>query len=154
VTKVADQSVVTVGGQAGFTVTLRNVGAGAAFDVSLSDPLPAGVAWSIDGPADGFTLVGGTLSFSAAALASGEVHRVHVIGAPDAADAGVLSNPATASASNEPAAALGNNSGTDRITVVAPAPTPDLVVIKSPDRPVASAGEQAGFTVTLRNVGG
>src|SRR5262249_24799235 len=126
VTKVADQAVINTGEQAGFTITLSNVGAGDAFDVALSDALPAGVAWAIDGPANGFSLFGNTLSFRAPALPTGEVRPVHAVGMTDAADAGVLTNPATASASNEPANRQGNNSATATITV----DPPDLEVTK------------------------
>ena len=44
VTKTADQSTITAGQTAGFTVTITNNGSGEATGVTLSDPLPAGAA--------------------------------------------------------------------------------------------------------------
>jgi uncharacterized repeat protein (TIGR01451 family) len=76
-TKTADQSSITVGQTAGFTVTVTNGGAGTANGVTLSDPLPAGlgkdVNWQIDmtkgSPAD-FTITGGSTGSQSLALSS------------------------------------------------------------------------------------
>src|SRR5262249_33966759 len=155
-TKAADKEVISAGEQAGFTVTLTNRGPGDAFGVTLSDPLPSGVAWAIDAANSdtGFTIVtdaGGrqVLSFDQAVLLNGASRRVHVVGVTDAADRGTLTNTVTASASNEPSDVLGNNTATADIVVNCP----DLVVTKVPDRSVISAGEQAGFTITVTNLG-
>jgi uncharacterized repeat protein (TIGR01451 family) len=49
ITKTADATSVSAGSPIGFTVTLTDVGDGAADNVSLTDPLPtgSGVSWSI-----------------------------------------------------------------------------------------------------------
>ena len=48
-TKTADAAIVNAGDPIGFTVTVANSGPGLAKDVTLSDPLPAGLTvagWS------------------------------------------------------------------------------------------------------------
>src|SRR5437870_10055472 len=51
VTKTADQGTINAGDTAAFTIVVTNNGPGTANNVTLNDPLPAGVAWSIS-PAD------------------------------------------------------------------------------------------------------
>ena len=48
ITKTADAAEVAAGGTIGFVITVSNAGAGAAYNVSMTDTLPAGVSWSID----------------------------------------------------------------------------------------------------------
>ncbi|MER5864774.1 isopeptide-forming domain-containing fimbrial protein [Kitasatospora sp. NPDC002040] len=48
VTKTVDKSAVLIGGQAVFTVTVKNDGPNAAANVVLTDQLPAGLAWVSD----------------------------------------------------------------------------------------------------------
>jgi len=48
VTKTADDSTITAGDAAAFTITVTNVGGGVTRDVLLFDDLPAGVVWDVD----------------------------------------------------------------------------------------------------------
>jgi uncharacterized repeat protein (TIGR01451 family) len=111
VTKTADQSTLAAGQTAGFTVTIANTGTGAAANVTLTDPLPAGagndVNWTIDtttgnpsdftinGPVGNQTL-GLSPSFVAAddSLAPGASIKVHITGLTSASDATNSVNPA------------------------------------------------------------
>jgi uncharacterized repeat protein (TIGR01451 family) len=135
VTVAPDKATVNAGDVAGFTVTLSNRGPGAAYGVTLSDPLPAGLGkdlnWQIDvgtGNPGAFTLTGAVgsqllaLSPAGIRLAAGASLAVHVTGVTTAQDAdpatstGTLPNTATVSATNE-APAQRSSGGT--ITVVA-----------------------------------
>jgi uncharacterized repeat protein (TIGR01451 family) len=167
VTKSADQATVNPGQSAGFTVTLTNTGDATASGVTLSDPLPAGagndITWVIDtgtgNPADfAINQSGGnqllTLAAGVNTLAAGQSIRVHVTGATSFADApapsfsGTLSNTATVSASNEPAADQ-NRKATAVVSVVAA----DMTVLKAADQATVEAGDTAGFTVTVSDAG-
>ena len=53
--KVADASPVNAGDPIGFTVTITNHGTGTAYGATGSDTLPAGIDWTIDGPANGWS---------------------------------------------------------------------------------------------------
>jgi uncharacterized repeat protein (TIGR01451 family) len=164
---VADQSPVSAGQAAGFTITVSNAGGNGATGVTLDDPLPAGagndVSWQIDpntGDAGSFDLsgpVGGqelTLAPGVSTLAPGQTLTVHVTGLTTADDApapslsGLLANTATASADNE-APANQDQQSTATVTVLAP----DVSVAKKADQESVATGQTAGFTVTITNVG-
>ena len=49
ITKTADDTDIVAGDPIGFTITITNTGAGTAFGVTASDPLPAGLDW-VDRP--------------------------------------------------------------------------------------------------------
>ena len=56
IVKTADATQVNAGDQIGFTLTVSNAGAGDAYGVTVSDPLPtnAGLAWTIDSQGSGW----------------------------------------------------------------------------------------------------
>jgi uncharacterized repeat protein (TIGR01451 family) len=122
VTKVADSESADTGSQVGYTVTVTNDGVGDIFNASLSDPLPAGVLWSIDGAAGNFVLTGAlnsqTLSLTPNLTIpnNAPAQSVHIVGTPSAP--GTLTNTATVSAANEDPAFSSNNQRTATITVV------------------------------------
>jgi choice-of-anchor A domain-containing protein/uncharacterized repeat protein (TIGR01451 family) len=165
VTKTTSTPVVNAGGQASFTVTVANVGQGTATGVSFADPLPAGLgndvvwsvaaqstagAFSVGGPGPG----GQSLLFSPTTLAAGASYSVTVTGHTTFADVspstftGTLPNTATVSAANE-APSLQNQHASATVTVVAP----DVTVTKTADQASVTAGQSAGFTVTIKNAG-
>jgi choice-of-anchor A domain-containing protein/uncharacterized repeat protein (TIGR01451 family) len=165
VTKTTSTPVVNAGGQASFTVTVANDGQGTATGVSFADPLPAGlgndVVWSVASQsAAGAFSVGGSgpggqsLLFSPTALAPGASYSATVTGRTTFADVspgtftGTLPNTATVSAANE-APSLQNQWASATVTVVAP----DVTVTKSADQASVTAGQTAGFTVTIKNAG-
>jgi uncharacterized repeat protein (TIGR01451 family) len=167
VAKTADQSPITAGSAAGFTITVTNIGSATATGVTLSDPLPAGagnnINWAINGGANGadFRISGAvgsqTLSLLPAdnTMAAGASLVVHIGGTTTVADApapsfsGTLVNTATVSASNE-APALQNQKASASITVQAP---PDVTITQTPDNGTVTAGSPAGYTITLTNIG-
>jgi uncharacterized repeat protein (TIGR01451 family) len=150
VVKTADPAgPVNAGDPIGFDVTIRNLGPGAAYDVSLTDVLPAGFSWSIETPVAGWAIANGELTFAAATLAAGATSTVTVVADTDAQACGVVPNTASATASNEPASALGNNQDGDSVTVQCP----DITVDKTADNSPISAGDIASFTIVVTNLG-
>jgi uncharacterized repeat protein (TIGR01451 family) len=118
VTKTAVEDTIDAGETAAFTIVVTNNGPGVAKNVTLTDVLPAGIAWSED--SDSCSITSGELNCAFGDLAAGESRTVNVSGATDAADCGVLHNTATVAASNEPQANEGNNSDDADITVNCP----------------------------------
>ena len=144
VAKVADDDSVTAGDQIGFTVTLANTGDGQARGVEFTDVLPAGFAWSISPASAGWSIDGENLVFAPSTLAAGASTSVHVIATSDAGDCGEASNTAAVTTSND---------GDDSDTAVVDVNCADVDVDKTADAENATAGDQVGFTVTLRNLG-
>ena len=147
VLKTADQGTIDAGDTAAFTIVVTNEGPGTAKGVTLSDTLPSGVVWSEDSAACSITA--GVLSCNFGDLANSATRTVHVTGATDAADCGVLTNTAVVAASNESVENVGDNSSTATITVNCP----DLLVTKDADQGTVNAGENIGFTVEVTNNG-
>jgi len=148
VTKTADQGTINAGDTAAFTIVVTNNGPGTANNVTVNDPLPAGVAWVIDPAVTGCSITSGTLSCTFATLDEGASKTIHVSGVTDAQDCGTLSNTATVAADNEGSDQT-DNSDTATITVNCP----DLTITKTADNASVNAGSDIGFTVTLTNTG-
>ena len=62
---------------------------------------PAGINWTIDGAANGWSIVAGVLTFGPADLAAGASAAVHIVGTTDAADCGLVPNTVIVDALNE-----------------------------------------------------
>ena len=146
VDKTADQGTIDAGQTASYTITVTNDGAGTAYDVTLTDTLPAGIDWS-DNSAD-CTIAGGVLSCDFGDLAPGASASVTVSGTTDPADCGVLHNVANVAASNESDADAQDNSDSADITVNCP----DVTVTKTGNGTI-SAGDNATFSITVENLG-
>jgi uncharacterized repeat protein (TIGR01451 family) len=144
VLKTADDDSVSAGDQIGFTVTLSNSGSGEAQGLAFSDPLPAGLAWSIDPASAGWSIVGGNLVYSPSTLAAGGSSSVHVSATTTSADCGQIDNTATVTTSND---------GQDSSSASVDVNCPEIDVLKTADDDSVSAGDQIGFTVTLTNTG-
>jgi choice-of-anchor A domain-containing protein/uncharacterized repeat protein (TIGR01451 family) len=141
ITMSTSTPVVNAGGQAGFTITVTNIGMGTAGGVSFADKLPAGtgndIVWSIASQSTagafsiGATGPGGqSLLFSPTTLAPGAGYSVTVTGRTTIADVsagastGTLTNTATVTAANE-APSLQNQKASAGVTVqAAPAARP------------------------------
>ncbi|HEY6680613.1 MAG TPA: DUF11 domain-containing protein [Actinomycetota bacterium] len=148
VTKTADQGTINAGDTAAFTIVVTNNGPGTANNVTVNDPLPAGIAWSIDPAVTGCSITSGTLSCTFATLDEGASKTIHISGVTDAQDCGTLSNTATVAADNEGSDQT-DNSDTATITVKCAT----IQVTKTPDQGTVSAGDQIGFTITASNSG-
>ncbi len=149
--KASDKSPVNAGDPIGFTVTIQNTGTGTAYGATGTDTLPAGIAWTIDGAANGWSIVAGVLTFGPADLAAGASAAVHIVGTTDAADCGVVPNTVTVDAQNESnlPAATADNSASAQVTVNCP----NVKALKASDKSPVNAGDPIGFTVTIQNTG-
>jgi uncharacterized repeat protein (TIGR01451 family) len=153
IVKTADTGTISSGETAAFTITVSNIGAGTAHDVTVSDTLQAGIPWMTSTP--GASITNGVLTDVIGTLAPGATAVIHVSGVTDATDCGTIPNTATVSASNEDADDLGNNSSTATITVLCP----DIHVAKTvgltgnSQTGTINAGDTAIFTITVSNAG-
>jgi uncharacterized repeat protein (TIGR01451 family) len=106
--KTAHHSPILAGEDASFTISVWNEGPGTAYDVVVSDPLPAGVEWTEDSAA--CEIVDGTLTCQVGTLAENDEPFTVVVSGPAPVEScGDLDNLATVSASNEPEGNQGNN---------------------------------------------
>jgi uncharacterized repeat protein (TIGR01451 family)/LPXTG-motif cell wall-anchored protein len=156
IVKDADEASVSAGEDIGFGVTVTNNGPGAAYGVTLDDPLPDGdgIDWSIDGesgdvdPDCAITGAVGSevLSCGPVDLADGESFSVHVTSDTDPTGdeciGGELDNLATADADND-----GEVSDGAEISILCPG----LNIVKTADDDTVTAGDQIGFGITVSN---
>ena len=147
VTKDADNSPISAGDVASYTIKVENIGAGKAYNATLSDPLPAGITWTTQSA--GCSIANGTLTCDFGTINAGASRTVTVSGETTAASCGSLPNLATAAAGNEPSGVLENNQ--DGATIVVDCP--QIVITKDTVTPVVSASEGISFDVTVTNTG-
>jgi uncharacterized repeat protein (TIGR01451 family) len=154
VDKTADNTPVTAGDEACFTIVVSNSpGDATAFDVELDDTLP-GTGWSIsaeDGSACNITPdTNDILHCDIGTMAPDTTYTVTVCRDTTADDCGELPNTATVSASNESESDAQDNEDIAIIVVDCP---PDVHVDKSADNTPINAGEDACFTILVSNDG-
>ncbi len=142
VTKTADNSPISAGDTASYTIVVENTGAGTAYSVSLTDTLPAGIAWVADNQA--CSISSGKLTCDFGDLASGASATVTVSGETTADSCGQLPNTATASATNAPDA---SDSATIQVDC------PEIVITKTPVDPMVNATDQIAFDIVVKNNG-
>src|SRR3954454_4527081 len=147
VTKTADNSPISAGETAAFTITVENIGVGTAYDVTLQDVLPAGVTWTT-GNAD-CGIASGTLSCEFGDLAPGDPQTIHVSGPTAPAACTPLVNTATASSTNEPSGLLANNTDGDTVQIDCPAISLTKVALDSS----VNATDGVAFDIVLTNTG-
>jgi uncharacterized repeat protein (TIGR01451 family) len=109
-TKTADQTSITAGTKAGFTVTITNTGSSDASGLSLSDPLPPGadLNWTIDtttGSPNNFQITGSAgsqslvLTAPGTTLAAGTSESVHITSSTTNKDVAPPSGPSAPTSS-------------------------------------------------------
>ena len=124
-----------------FTIVVSNAtGAGTAYGVVLSDPLPGGLAWTTDAG----TFSNGTLSDTIGNMAAGSSVTIQVNAPTASGYSATLNNTATATPTNGSAA---SGSATDVVQA------PSLSVTETGNGTVNST-DTASFTITVSNMAG
>ena len=138
VIKTADNSPISAGDKAAYTITVSNIGLGIARAVTLTDTLPAGIAWTTQ--TDACSIAAGVLTCSFGDLDPDDVRTVNVSGETDADDCHELPNSATASSTNEPSTAAREQHGTRRpsSSTARPSRSPRRRWIRRSTRPTRS----------------
>jgi uncharacterized repeat protein (TIGR01451 family) len=148
VTKTADANTVSAGDTVGFTITVKNSGAGTAHNVVVTDTVPTtpGTSWSVNGgtAAGTCSLSAGLLTCTIGDLASQATATVHLTSLTTPASCGTINNTAFATSSND-----GSGNSSASINVLCPS----IGVTKTADVSTVNAGDQVGFTVTVTNTG-
>ena len=153
VTKGASTAQVNSGGSVTYTLVASNVGGGTATNVTITDTIPAGL--TITGTTGQCVVTGQAVTCNVGALAPGASASVTItVTATDAACPEV-SNFASVTADNEPAANTGNNVS-NSVKVNVACPSPDVKVEKQDGVTAGgvASGAQFTYTVTATNLGG
>ena len=163
-TLTANPSNPLVGGTTIITLTITNAGPGAATGVVVTDKVPAGftlvtfaVSQGTYDPATGIWLVGALAAPPGAARHAG-VERFAPLALTNAATLqltvtanGAGTDTAAITHSDQPDPNAGNN--TASLTVTPGAPSADLALTKTVDKPTANIGDIVTFTLALSNGG-
>ncbi len=147
--KTADSASISAGDVATFNIKVTNLGPGTAYDVVMTDTLPAGINWSIVPAVTACSITDGVLTCSIDELAANGTLTISISGETDSADCGTITNTATTSASNEPEDHTGNNTSTATMTVNCP----DLKIEKTAPVGIINAGDTAAFNIKVTNLG-
>ena len=150
ITKVADAASVSAGDDIGFTITVKSTGPGAAKGVVMTDVLPTdpGTSWTIDGGsgAGKCSTDAGTITCALGDMANGASYTVHLSSPTTKATIATspVSNTADVTTTND-----GSDSDTDQVVVLAGS----IDITKVADAASVSAGDDIGFTITVKSTG-
>ena len=150
ITKVADAASVSAGDDIGFTITVKSTGPGAAKGVVMTDVLPTdpGTSWTIDGGTGAGTCStdAGTITCAFGDMANGASYTVHLSSPTTKATIATspVSNTADVTTTND-----GSDSDTDQVVVLAGS----IDITKVADAASVSAGDDIGFTITVKSTG-
>jgi uncharacterized repeat protein (TIGR01451 family) len=159
VTKAASTNAVAVGGLAPFLITITNLGPNTASNITVTDVLPPGLAYSSAGVPGGTSFNETNGLWTIPLLAAGNGYALALTAT--ASNAGTLTNTATLT-SSAPPNTNANNSASAVVTVTAALPAADLVVTKAvstnPAGPYANAitaytGQPIYFQIGIANAG-
>jgi uncharacterized repeat protein (TIGR01451 family) len=145
ITKTADAPSVNAGDPIGFTISVKNTGAGTAQGGTLVDPLPTGtgINWVESPDSAACSITAGVLSCTFGDMATNATASVHVMSNTTFDSCKSYPNTATASATNIATPVTAQASTTVNC--------PDLHITKTADAATVNAGEQIGFTITVSN---
>lgn len=147
IAQTADVETVLVGGAVNYTLTITNAGVSTAHDVTVGDILPAGMTYTAHTVSQGSCTGGQSVTCDLGHLAAGAAAVVTITAS--AAEAGVMSNTATAGlAETDPNPA--NNTATTTVQV---APVADLAAVISVSASQAVSGDALEYTVRVTNNG-
>ncbi|WP_322490271.1 DUF11 domain-containing protein [Chloroflexus sp.] len=149
--KTVAPSVVRVGDQVVYTLTLNNIGGAPAIDVTIDDPLPAFLRLIDAGVSSGAAQTAGNrVTVVVPVVAPGEVVTITI-------RAEVVVEPLPPDNRNVAVARSGTteittDNNTSSTTVLPP--VPDLTLAKSVSPAVARISDQVVYTLTIGNIGG
>jgi len=151
VAKTDSPDPLLVGANLTYNITVTNAGPATANNVTLTDPLPAGVTFvSVTQSQGTCSQAAGTVTCPLGAIANAGTATVAIVVTPTAA--GTLNNTATVtSGTTDPVST--NNSATTSTVVNSPVP-PGITLSASPTSMVVPAGLAARFRLTVGAVGG
>lgn len=154
ITKSTETAVGAIGSELQYTLSVANAGPSVARGVVISDALPASLT-GLTAEGDGWACVitaENEVSCLLGELAPGETAApVTVTVRVEAAAYPEVSNTATVEAATpEDEATKGDNTSTETIPV---APLSNLTIVKSAERDVVAAGEEAAFLIEVANNG-
>ena len=141
---------VNAGDSIGFDVLVSNSGTQTTLGVSVNDPLPGGVDWTLGAITGGASCaingaVGSeVLTCTKASLAAGASFSVHVSAQTDKTDCGTISNTANVATTND-------SSGSSTASVVVNCP--DVTVQKTAKAAVLKVGDTAEWDIVVSNIG-
>jgi uncharacterized repeat protein (TIGR01451 family) len=156
-TKTSSDAQVPSGGQAMYTLVVKNNGPGDATGVKISDPMAAGLSLVSAKPSQGScSTTGGKVSCDLGSLRTGGSVQV-LVTAQMTASSGCVTNTATVTGDNKDTAAA-NDTGSAKVCVPpgeppAPSTAFDLVVSKTANDRSVYVGESVTYTVTVANTG-
>ncbi len=159
IVKTADAATVNQGSAVGFTVTVNNSGAGTAHGVTVNDPLPAGLSWSINTQSNtGLCAITGATGSQVLACGgsstnvnAGASFSVHITATTAAGSCGTYNNTASVTTSND-----GSGTSSASITCNPPPPpsgSPAISITKNPKTQSIASGGTASFTIVVTNTG-
>ena len=144
---------VDAGSNLDYTLTVHNAGPDTASDVSVSDPLPAGVTLVSATPSQGTCAGTSTVTCDLGSLATGAPNdvTVTVVVTPARTAAPSVTNTATVSASTGDPDYSNNQAGTD--TAINVPPSADLSLEKSDSPDPVQTGDGITYSLTVHNDG-
>ncbi len=151
VTKTVTTDAVFVGGPAGFSIGVTNLGPDTSSNIIIADLLPAGLAYSSSGvPGDtSFNSTNGTWTIPQLAPGNGYSLALTAL----ASGAGTFTNTATLMTSTPPDTNGANNTASAVVTATVQLLQADLQVVKTVSSYNSPVGSQVVFTVQLSNLG-
>lgn len=147
ITKSGSPDPVMVGQTLTYNLSVINNGPSDASGVTVSDTLPAGVAFVSASP--GCSEAGGTVTCTVGSLASGGSAQYQVVVTIPAGVSGILTNQATVYG-NETDPDPASNTAVANTTVIIAA---DLIIIKSANPASVNAGQVINYRLEVTNLG-
>ncbi len=146
-----------------YVLTVKALGPATSTDVTVTDPLPAGIAYVSSAPSEGTTTftaatgTPGTLVWTVGDMASGTVATTSVVTTVDANASGVITNTASVTESTS-STNLDPNTATSTITVEPAGCTygacDEVSVLKTVSDPNPKGNETITYTIAVSNLNG
>jgi uncharacterized repeat protein (TIGR01451 family) len=150
VVKTTTTPTITAGAGATYKVVVTANGSSDSMNVVLTDPLPAGLTWTVGGPdagacSPGSPVTGGnTLTCAFGTMAQNTTKTITLTATTSATSCPAINNTASVSSDGDTNSS-NNTSGPVKITVSCA----DVKVVKTTTTPAIAAGDQASYSVVV-----